>query len=108
MVAVSGEIVTKEAVDEGLQATLDQVSPLFIEQTSNLSTYQLNFIRAICQGYHNDFGKVEVTSRFNLGSRSNLVKLKKALVEREIVEITEKGCFLADPLFKVWFSRHMM
>ena len=107
VVAVSGEIVTKEAVDEGLQATLDQVAPLFIEQTSNLSMYQLNFIRAICQGYHDDFGKVEVTSRFNLGSRSNLVKLKKALVEREIIEITEAGCYIADPLFERWFTIEM-
>ena len=106
--AVSGEEVTQQSVEEGLQATLDQVVPLFIEQTAPLSTYQLNFIRAICHGHHDDFGKAEVTSRFNLGSRSNLVKLKKALVEREIIEITQEGCFIADPLFKLWFGREMM
>ena len=108
VLAVSGEEVTQQSVEEGLQATLDQVVPLFIEQTAPLSTYQLNFIRAICHGHHDDFGKAEVTSRFNLGSRSNLVKLKKALVEREIIEITEEGSFIADPLFKLWFGREMM
>ena len=104
----SGDVVTSQSVDDGLRATLDQVVPLFIEQTANLSTYQLNLIRAICSGYHDDFGKSEVTSRFNLGTRSNLAKLKKALVEHEIIEITEKGCYISDPLFKLWFSREMM
>lgn len=93
---------------EGLDATLAQVVPLFVEQTANLSSYQLNFIRAICVGYHNDFGKREVTSLFNLGTRSNLPKLKKALIEREIIEETESGIFLSDPLFAVWFKNSMM
>ena len=105
---VSGETVDTQAVTQGIRATLDQVVPLFIEQTSPLSTYQLNFIRAICQGHHDDFGKAEVTSKFNLGTRSNLPKLKNALIEREIIEVTETGLYIADPLFKLWFSSEMM
>ena len=108
VMVVSGETVDAQAVTQGIRATLDQVVPLFIEQTSPLSTYQLNFIRAICQGHHDDFGKAEVTSMFNLGTRSNLPKLKKALIEREIIEVTETGCYIADPLFKLWFSSEMM
>lgn len=106
--ALSGEVATEQSFDEGLNATLAQVSPLFVEQTASLTGYQLNFIRAICQGFHDDFGKREITSRFDLGSRSNLTKLKTALVEREIVEQTEDGFYLADPLFEYWFKRTMM
>ena len=98
----------EQAFQDGLNATLAQVVPLFVEQTSSLSSFQLNFIRAICIGYHNDFGKREVTSRFNLGTRSNLPKLKKALIEREFIEETESGLFLSDPLFAVWFKNNMM
>lgn len=108
ILAVTDEVVTKETFDEGLQSTLAQVVPLFIEQTANMSAYQLNFLRAICAGYHNDFGKSEVTSKYNLGSRSNLPKLKKTLVERELVECTENGIYIADPLFQLWFTREMM
>lgn len=107
VLALSGTEVTEQSFNDGLEATLAQVSPLFIEQTSGLTTYQLNFIRAICQGFHQDFGKQEVTSLFDMGSRSNIDKLKKSLVEREIVEISEKGYSLADPLFEVWFNRTM-
>ena len=41
-------------------------------------------------------------------ARSNLPKLQKALVEREIIEVTESGIYLADPLFAYWFKREMM
>lgn len=93
---------------EGLEATQAQVAPLFVEQTANLSSYQLNLIRAICSGYHTDFGKQEVTSRFALGTRSNLPKLKKALIDREFIDETESGLFLSDPLFVIWFNKNMM
>ncbi len=108
VLAVSSDTVTEESFLEGLEETLAQVSPLFVEQTLRLTTYQLNFIRALCSGYNKDFGKKEVASQFNLGTRSNLEKLQKAIVEREIADYDETGYSLTDPLFKIWFKRMMM
>ena len=108
VLAMTEHEVTEQSFNEGLEATMAQVIPLFIEQTANLSAYQLNLIRAICKGYHWEFGTQEVTSQFNLGSRSNFVKLKKALTDREIIDATEAGIFIADPLFKHWFLKEMM
>lgn len=84
---MSDKVVNEQTFKEGLEAT--------------------NLIRAICAGYHDDFGKKEVTSQYDLGSRSNLVKLKKALIEREIIEQTEEGLYISDPLFELWFKREM-
>ncbi len=108
VLAVSNKKVTKESFNDGLDATFEQVTPLFVEQTANLTTYQLNLLRAICVEMHNDFGKKEVTSKFDLGTRSNIPKIIKALTEREIIEKNEDGIFIADPLFKLWFKREMM
>lgn len=108
VLAMTDTIVTEQTFSEGLESTLAQVSPLYVEQATSLSAYQLNFIRAICKGYHEDFGKAEVTRQFELGSRSNLPRLKSALIERELVEHTDTGYYLADPLFKLWFLREMM
>ena len=104
---VSDSIVTEQSFQEGLEATFAQVTPFFVELTANLTTYQMNLLRAICSGFHEDFGKKDVTSHYDLGSRSNLVKLKKALIEREIVEQTEDGLFISDPLFERWFKQEM-
>lgn len=108
VLVVSDSIVTEQTFQEGLEATFAQVKPFFVELTANLTTYQLNLLRAICTGFHEDFGKKEVTSQYDLGSRSNLVKLKKALIEREIIEQTEDGLFISDPLFERWFKREMV
>ena len=108
VLAITDSIVTEQTFRDGLEATLAQVAPLFVEQTANLSSYQLNFIRAICDGYHNDFGKREVSNNYSLGTRANLPKLKKALIEREIIDDTESGIFLSDPLFSKWFMQNMM
>lgn len=108
VLALTEKEVTEQVFQEGMEATMSQVIPLFVEQTANFSTYQLNLLRAICRGYHGDFGTKEVTNQFYFGTRSNLPKLKKTLIEREIVEQTEQGLYIADPLFKVWFSREMM
>ncbi|MBQ5509692.1 MAG: ATP-binding protein [Prevotella sp.] len=105
--ALSDDVITEQDIKDGLDATMAQSVSLFVEQTANLTSYQLNLIRAICQGYHDDFGSKEVTSRFELGTKSNLIKLKNALVEREIIEITEDGCFIADPIFERWFVTEM-
>lgn len=108
VLVVSDSIVTEQTFQEGLEATFAQVTPFFVELTANLTTYQMNLLRAICSGFHEDFGKKNVTSHYDLGSRSNLVKLKKALIEREIIEQTEDGLFISDPLFERWFKREMV
>lgn len=109
VLAVSGNDVDDISFNNGLEATLAQVSPLFVEQTKGLTVYQLNFLRAICNGIHSDFGKKEINSVYNLGTRSNLVKLQTAMIEREIIDMDIDGkCYLADPLFEIWFKREMM
>ena len=108
VLVVSDSIVTEQSFQEGMEATFAQVTPFFVELTANLTTYQMNLLRAICSGFHEDFGKKDVTSQYDLGSRSNLVKLKKALIEREIIEQTEDGLFISDPLFERWFKREMV
>ena len=107
VMVMSDKVVNEQTFKEGLEATFAQVIPFFVELTADLTAYQLNLIRAICAGYHDDFGKKEVTSQYDLGSRSNLVKLKKALIEREIIEQTEEGLYISDPLFELWFKREM-
>ncbi|MBP3788818.1 MAG: hypothetical protein J6I52_04275 [Prevotella sp.] len=105
---LTDKVADEETFQNGLEATLAQASPLFVEMTANLSSFQLNFIRAICHGFYTDFSKKEVTSRFPLGTRSNLPRLKTSLTDREIIETDEKGIVLADPLFELWFKREMM
>lgn len=106
--AVSDKCVTDDDLHVGLQATLAQVTPLFVEQTAPLTSYQMNFIRAICNGIHSDFTKKEVLAKYPMGTRNNLAKITTSLIEKELIEMSEKGYFLADPLYEYWFKREIM
>ena len=91
--------VNEESFEEGLKALLEQSSGLFIQQTEGLTTYQLNFIRLLCQGIHAGFTTQAVSETYPLGSKSNIDRIKKSLVDKEIITIEKEGIFLADSVF---------
>lgn len=100
--------VNEESFKEGLKALLEQNSSLFIQQTDGLTTYQLNFIRLLCKDIHSGFTTQAVSEIYPLGSKSNIDRIKKSLVDKEIITIEKDGIFLADSVFELWFKREMM
>lgn len=100
--------VNEESFMEGFNALLEQNSSLFIQQTEGLTTYQLNFIRLLCNGIHSGFNTQSVVELYSLGSKSNVDRIKKCLIDRELITIEKEGVFLADCVFELWFKREMM
>lgn len=101
--------VDEEAFLQGFDITMEQTTPLFVEQSQGLTTYQMNLLRAICSDHHTDFMRSEVTDRFPLGTRNNLPRILNALTERELIEMRNDGTYdISDPMFKIWFTRTMM
>ena len=96
---------TEQDFENGVQALMSQCSGLFEQQIQGLTSYQLNFIRALCRGVHTDFGSKAVLEEYNLGTKSNISRIKTALLERELIDVTEDGIFLEDPVFKLWINR---
>ena len=77
---------------------------MFEQQTQGLTSFQMNFIRAICDGIHSDFGSKAVLENYNLGTKSNISRIKTALRDRELIDITKEGVFLEDPVFRMWIK----
>lgn len=101
--------VDEQSFEAGFEATMTQMIPLFVEQTAGLTTYQLNFLRAICHGFYRDFGSEEVTNLYPMGTRNNLSRIITAVVSRELVELQNDGTYdILDPLFKIWLRENMM
>lgn len=93
---------TEHDFDNGLQSLLAQCSGLFEQHIHGLTGYQMNFIRAICDGVHTDFGSKTNLEEYDFGTKSNISRIKTALQDRELIEITKDGVFLEDPVFKIW------
>ena len=97
--------VTKEVLTAAVEDLVSQNSSIFIEQTQSLTSYQLNFLRAILYGVNNGFNEKEVRESFDLGVPSNVDRLKKSLVDKELIEYTEKGVEIGDPVLRLWLKR---
>ena len=92
----------------GIEALFAQCSGLFEQQIQGLTSYQLNFIRAICNGIHADFGSKAILEEYNLGSKSNISRIKTALRDRELIDISQEQITIEDPVFRMWFQRQFM
>lgn len=93
---------TEEDLKQAIMDTLAQNSSLFTEQIRGLSTFQMNFLKAVAGGLHNGFTSGKVLSSYRLGSKSNIKVLIDSLREKELVEVTEDGIYLSDPVFQKW------
>ena len=103
-----GETVTENDVRQAENDLLATNDILFMQMIEPLSEFQLNFLRAIVSGIKKDFGLSEVREEYNLGSYSNITRLKTALLERDLIEKQETEWVITDPIFAKWLKRKIM
>ncbi|MBR6369532.1 MAG: ATP-binding protein [Bacteroidaceae bacterium] len=96
---------TMESLKGGIEDLVSQNSGTFVEQTQSLTSYQLNFLRAVLDGVNQSFGESAIREQYNLGSPSNIARLKQALIDKELIEQTESGIIIGDPVLRFWLKR---
>lgn len=102
-----GQVVTEEHLRQGVKDLLNSQEQLFMQQIEPLTAYQMNFLRCIISGHHDDFGEMTVREEFQLGSVSNIARLKSALVDKDLVEMVGRRFYITDPVFALWFRLRM-
>jgi len=103
-----GETVTENDVKQAENDLLATNNILFMQMIEPLSEFQLNFLRAIASGIKKDFGLSEVRKEYNLGSYSNITRLKTALLERDLIEKQNTELVITDPIFAKWLKQKIM
>ena len=81
---------------------------LYMQQVEPLSRYQMNLLKAIVSGIHSGFNERGVRSQFDLGAPSNIVRLRQALIERDIIYSEMNQLYITDPVFTLWFRRRFI
>lgn len=100
--------VNETCFQEGINAIIEQNSGLFTSQIEGLTTYQMNFLRAVCAGHHSDFTSKAMNSIFDLGAKSNVSRIKTTLIDKELIDSVKKEIYIADPVFQLWFTKNCM
>ncbi len=98
---------TEQDFEAAYQDIIDQNTPLFEKQTESLTTYQMNFLRAIIDGVHSEFTTQEIIHKYQLGSSANVSIVKRALVKKELIEIEKRRVVIPDPVMKVWLKKEL-
>lgn len=102
------KIATEKDFESAYQDLIDQNTPLFEKQTESLTTYQMNFLRAIVGGVESEFTKQEVLTEYQLGSSANVSIVKRALEKKELIEIEKRKISIPDPILKEWLKREFV
>ena len=99
--------VSEDTLQRGIDDLINENTALFIQQTEQLTPYQLNFLYAMLDGVNADFGKTEIREQYQLGTYSNIARIKGALIEKELID-SQAGnkVVFADPVFALWLRRN--
>lgn len=95
--------VTEEIYRLALKQVLNINTPMFQNDTENLSTTQIEMLRAIVQGEQH-FSSQAAGQRFNLGNPNTIVKNKKTLQNKDIIELRRGEYVFVDPIYKLWIQ----
>lgn len=95
--------VTEDIFNLGLKQVLNINTPMFQNDTENLSPTQIEMLKAIADGEQH-FSSQAVKQIYNLGNPNTIVKNKKTLQNKDIIE-KDRECFtFVDPIYRLWFK----
>ncbi len=99
---------TPEIVKSAAENLLAQNALLYTRDTDALSNGQHQYLKAVASGIHVGLSSKDVLRRHDLGTSANVQKIRKALVQKELIDDTSTGVYFLDPVYRLWFRKHML
>lgn len=100
-------LCSREIVAESFQNLILQLSLLFQNLTDVLNRTQLNLLKALTDNIVQLSSQTTIQT-YQLGTSANVVKAKKTLIEKEIIDINGKEISFLDPVFKYWLKEFFL
>jgi uncharacterized protein len=97
--------VTDEDISLAWENLILQMSMLFQNLTEMLATSQMNFLKAVINK-EKQLSSKEIIKKYNLGTSANVVRLKRTLISKEIVDEDAGKVYILDPLFASWLKNN--
>lgn len=103
-------VVTHDAVKDGtVEAVFDKLlqrnSIVYQRECDGLTNTQLGMLRALLNGETSLYAS-EVISKYRMGTSANVLRIKQALENREIVDFGFGKPEILDPAFAAWLKRY--
>lgn len=93
---------------EAFESLVNQLSLLFSNIIDTLTVKQISFLAAISKKETN-FSSKEVLTKYNLGASANIKNLRKATLDKDIIDIFPGNKIeFQDPLFEYWLENNYL
>ena len=99
--------VTDTIVLSAIDDLLAQNSMLYTRDTENLTNAQFNFLKAVAEGVHSGLSSKEVLNKYQLGTSANVLKIKRGLIQKELID-DSNGIHFLDPVYERWFKKNIL
>lgn len=96
--------VTAKIIEVALENLWSHNTILFQRETDALTNTQLNFLRAMCDNVK-QYSSSETILNYKLGTSANVIRIKEALENKEIIDTVGPTIEFIDPLFKIWLTK---
>lgn len=103
----TSKTVTQEIIMAAVEDLLAQNAILYTRETENLTNIQFNFLKALAEGVHTGLSSKEVVIKYQLGTSANVLKIKKVLIQKELID-DQAGIYFLDPVYELWFKKNML
>lgn len=95
---------TEQIVEESFESLMLQLSLLFQGIVESLPNTQINFLKALIDKVEKLSSK-ETIIKYKLGTSAGVLQVKKALINKEIIDDSGAKIFILDPVFSAWLKK---
>lgn len=100
----TSDTVSQENLKTGINQLLNTNAPMFMSDTEQLTASQIEMLRAIKDGVQ-QLSSMTTKATYNIGNPNTIIKNKKILIKKDIIEIENHTFRFVDPIYRIWFSK---
>ena len=100
----TSDTVSQENLKTGLNQLLNTNAHMFMSDTEQLTASQIEMLRAIKDGVQ-QLSSMTTKATYNIGNPNTIIKNKKILIKKDIIEIENHTFRFVDPIYRIWFSK---
>lgn len=98
-------VCTMPIIEEAFHDLVLQLSMLFQNLTDGLNRTQLGLLKALIDKI-DQLSSQRTILNYQLGTSANVIKIKKTLQNKEIIDFQGSDIFFLDPLYKFWLKEY--
>jgi uncharacterized protein len=99
----TAKVCSESIIHQAHRGIVDQLSMLFQSKTDELSNTQVNFLKALISG-EAQLSSKETLDKYKLGTSANVSRIKRALENKEIIDLFTGEIMILDPMYHYWLK----